>query len=99
MLTVQYSESSMLISWLCATQSLTLMFFCPVPGADPGILKGGSIERNFLQKVGGGGGGGGGGGSHILGVICIGINKFFSRGGGGADPLDTPLDLPLSSTL
>ena len=58
MLTVQYSESSMLISWLCATQSLTLMFFCPVPGADLGILKGGSIERNFLQKVGGGGGGG-----------------------------------------
>ena len=26
---------------------------------------------------------GGGGGNHILGVICIGINKFFSKGGGG----------------
>ena len=90
MLTVQYSESSMLISWLCATQSLTLMFFCPVPGADPGILKGGSIERNFLQKVGGQ--------SHTRGNLHW-NKQILLKWGGGADPLDTPLDLPLSSTL
>ena len=57
-----------------------------VSGADPGILKGRGPAVNK-----GGGGGGGGFPTTYSGQFVMKIKG----GGGGADPLDIPLDLPL----